>query len=560
MVCKRSRLGTALLRIAMPAPAFYAVVTMLFTAQFVGLAGQAVAAEFIGVAAAMRGDVIRVSSASSEIPSGPLESGTRIYLGDKIEVATDARMQILLLDETVFTLGSGARLTIDEFVFDPSTQSGSVTTQITKGAFRFVSGKLAKSSPTAMKVQLPTATLSIRGTQVAGLVEEDGDSQVILVGPGPNDFGATLGAVTVTNDFGSIDLTQPNFATVITPNAPPTTPALATPEVIDQIEQSTGEEAETVIAEALGVESLEIVPATDSDNDGIPDLIAANTQLGASITNATSGAAVTNDETILTAVFSALSTAVSEGQADEDDIGTIGVNLGSGAAALFGGGAEFNGDMSIDELLNAGLTGSAVYAASDVAISCLNSSAAGCGGSYDVTDTWNFASGTITQSVTNGTAAIDYNGNGTIDANIGFALTSTLDYTSGGPLGGSITTTDSQGPIPAYFHVSTEVDTSLSVVGYGMSQTEAHIGNDVAVNGYDWTSQAGSTVSVTDQGGTNLPNNLVIGSDAFLSNFTLGGDSSGTNAVGNVASHEVSIFDNAGNELATGAVYGMAEH
>ncbi len=64
-------------------------------------------------------------------------------------------MQILLLDETVFTLGSGARLTIDEFVFDPSTQSGSVTTQITKGAFRFLSGgKLAKSSPTAMNVAI----------------------------------------------------------------------------------------------------------------------------------------------------------------------------------------------------------------------------------------------------------------------------------------------------------------------------------------------------------------------------------------------------------------------
>ena len=67
MVCKRSRLGTALLRIAMPAPAFYAVVTMLFTAQFVGLAGQAVAAEFIGVAAAMRGDVIRVPGVANRI-------------------------------------------------------------------------------------------------------------------------------------------------------------------------------------------------------------------------------------------------------------------------------------------------------------------------------------------------------------------------------------------------------------------------------------------------------------------------------------------------------------
>ena len=75
----------------------------------------------------MRGDVIRVSSASSEIPSDPLESGTRIYLGDKIEVTSDARMQILLLDETVCTIGGGARLTNDEFVFDPSTQFGSTT-------------------------------------------------------------------------------------------------------------------------------------------------------------------------------------------------------------------------------------------------------------------------------------------------------------------------------------------------------------------------------------------------------------------------------------------------
>ena len=540
----------------------YIVVTMFLaigTGAFPHSAVPAAAADFIGVAAAMRGDVIRVSSVSDDATLGALKSGTKIYLGDNIEVASDGRMQILLLDETVFTLGSGARLTIDEFVFDPDRQSGSMTTQITKGAFRFVSGKLAKSSPSAMKVQLPSATLSIRGTQVAGLVEEDGNSQVILVGPGPNNFGATLGAVTVSNNFGSVDLTRPNFSTIITPDAPPATPVLAPPEVIDQIEQSTGEEAETVIAEALGVESLEIVPATDSDNDGIPDLIAANTQLGASITNATSGATVTNDATIISAVFSALSLAVSEGQADADDIGTVGINLGSGAAALFGGGAEFNGDMSIDQLLNAGLTGSAVYAASDVAISCLNSAAAGCGGSYDVTDTWNFAGGTVTQAVTNGTVAIDHNGNGTLDANIGFAFTSTMDYTASGPLGANITTTDAQGAIPAYYHVAAEIDTSLSVVNYGFSQTEAHIGYDSVVNQFDWTTQPGSTITVTDQGGSNLPGNVVIGSDAFLSNFTLGGDSSGTKAVGNVASHEVSIHDNAGNELATGAVYGMAE-
>jgi len=221
----------------------------------------------------------------------------------------------MLLDETVFTLGSGAKLTIDEFVYDPASQSGSMTTQITKGAFRFVSGKLANSSPKAMTVKLPSASISIRGTQVAGIVDEEGGSQIVLVGPGPNSFAATLGAITVSNAFGSVDLTRPNFATSILPDQPTAPPQVATPETIQQIEQSTGEDAETEIAAAIGVESLDAAPAVDTDDDGIPDTIVGNEALGASITAATTGATVTNDATIIDAVFTALSTAVTDGEA-----------------------------------------------------------------------------------------------------------------------------------------------------------------------------------------------------------------------------------------------------
>ena len=153
-----------------------AVLSLLSLLSTLMISGGAVAAEFIGVAAALRGEVIRVSAVEGGGDVGPLFSGTRIFLGDEIEVASDGRMQIMLLDETVFTLGSGAKLTMDEFVYDPATQTGSMTTQITKGAFRFVSGKLAKSSPKAMKVKLPFASLSIRGTQVAGIVNENGGS------------------------------------------------------------------------------------------------------------------------------------------------------------------------------------------------------------------------------------------------------------------------------------------------------------------------------------------------------------------------------------------------
>ena len=524
------------------------------------MSNAALAAEFIGVAAALRGDVIRVSAASEASEVGPVSSGSKIFLGDEIEVASGGRMQIMLLDETVFTLGSGAKLTIDEFVYDPAAQSGSMTTQITKGAFRFVSGKLAKSSPEAMKVRLPSASISIRGTQVAGIVDEDGGSQIVLVGPGPNSFGATLGAITVSNAFGSVDLTRPNFATSIAPEQPPAPPQVATPETIQQIEQSTGEDAETEIAAAIGVESLDVAPAIDTDDDGIPDTIVGNEALGASITAATDGATVTNDAAIIDAVFAALSTAVTDGDVEGDEYGTLGINLGSGAAALFAGGAQYKGDTTIDELLNFGLTGSAVYSAENVAISCSNSSASGCGGSYDITDTWNFANGTVNMELTNGSVALDYSGDGTVDTNLGFSMDVTFDYSSSGPLGSSIVTTNSFGNVPGFVHVAAEYDSSLNLGAYNASQTASHIGDDSSVNSVDWSSISGNSMTVTDQG-SGVPGSIVIRNDAFLSNFALASDAVDSSSVGNIASHELTIEKPVNGaepiELATGTVHGM---
>ena len=515
----------------------------------------ATAAEFIGVAAALRGDVIRVSTGSDAVP-GPVSSGTKIFLGDEIEVASGGRMQIMLVDETVFTLGSGARLVIDEFVYDPAAESGSMTTQITKGAFRFVSGKLAKSSPTAMKVKLPSASISIRGTQVAGIVDEDGSSQVVLVGPGPNSFGATLGAITVSNAFGSVDLTRPNFATSIIPDQPPATPELAAPDTIQTIEQSTGEDAETEIAAALGVESLEVVPATDTDGDGIPDQVGGSAELGTSIAAAATGSGVTSDAAILEAAFAAMSTAAPDGEG-AGELDTLGINLGAGAAAVFSGGAEFLGDTSLDQLRNAGLTGTATYAATRVAVACANSSAAGCGGSYDITDTWNFANGTVTTALTNGTATMDYSGDGTLDTNVTFSMNVAIDYSSSGPLGANPVLTDEFGDMPGYVHVAAEFDSSASLQTFNNSLTAANIGTDDQVNKFDWTADSSNSVTLTDQSGNGLPGALILHSDAYLSNFALGADPTSVDSVGNIASHEINFRKPDGTKIAEGTVHGM---
>jgi len=534
--------------------------SIVLTSFVLVITGSATAADFIGVAAALRGDVVRVAITDGDGDVGPVSSGTRIFLGDQIEVGPGGRMQIMLLDETVFTLGSGARLTMDEFIYDPASQTGSMATKITKGAFRFVSGKLAKSSPDSMKVTLPSASLSIRGTQVAGIIDDQGDSQIILVGPGPNATGTALGAVTASNAFGRVDLTRANFATRITADKAPAPPQVAAPQTIQEIEQSIGEDAAIEIAEAIGVESLDIVPAIDTDDDGIPDTIAGNAELGRSIATATDGTAVTTDQTILDAVFAALSTVVTEGEPDEDDFGTLGVNLGGGATALFSAGAQYRGDTTVSQLLNYGLTGSTTYTATDVTISCSNSSASGCGGSYDISDVWDFAAGSVRMVLSDGTAALDYDGDGTLDTSVAFSMDVTSEYGPNGPLGASIQTVNQGSDIPGYIHVTAEYDSSLSFKAFNTSETLAHIGDDSSINKVDWTNVGGNSMTVTDQG-SGIPGSLTFRNDVFLSNFTLGNDEASASKVGNIASHELTIEKPvAGDdpaELATGSVHGM---
>ena len=89
----------------------------------------AAAADFIGVTAAVEGQVTRVSSTSGA-PTGPIESGTQVFEGDVLSVSDGGRAQVMLKDQTTFTLGSGAEMKIDEFVF--GTANDSLNANITK--------------------------------------------------------------------------------------------------------------------------------------------------------------------------------------------------------------------------------------------------------------------------------------------------------------------------------------------------------------------------------------------------------------------------------------------
>lgn len=176
----------------------------------------------IGAAAAVHGrvDALAPGAAAGRV----IESGKPLFQNDRVTTDAEGKLQILLADETVFTIGSGADMVLDKFVYDPSHETGRVSATISKGSFRFVSGRIARRHPEDVKVKLDVGTIGIRGTVVAGRTGPGG-STIINAGAGPdNDAEERPSAITVTNDGVTVLINTPGEGVTVAPGQPPSAP------------------------------------------------------------------------------------------------------------------------------------------------------------------------------------------------------------------------------------------------------------------------------------------------------------------------------------------------
>lgn len=173
----------------------------------------------IGVVAAAKGNVeLKMPGQVGRIA----QSGQPVFLGDEVKTDAQGNLQILLLDETVFTIGPNSILVIDEFIYDPKTQDGKVQTSIAQGVFRYVSGKIASKKPSNVTIKLPAATIGIRGTIVGGSVVPGGNSLAGLLGPGANNnAGMPPGGFTIFGsgpNSGSQNVNRTGFGVTVGPD------------------------------------------------------------------------------------------------------------------------------------------------------------------------------------------------------------------------------------------------------------------------------------------------------------------------------------------------------
>ena len=189
------------------------------------LAEPAFAATQAGVAAVVVGDVT-VSEGERASPT-PASTGMRMDLGDRVSSAERARMQILLLDQTVFTVGPNSDLVIDRFVYDPAAGKAEMAASYSRGVFRYVSGQVAKINPQNVTISTPMGTIGVRGTALFVTDDpESGKTFIGLSGPGPqNNADAGAGGFTFQPPTGdAVDVARPDTGIFVAPGQPPSAP------------------------------------------------------------------------------------------------------------------------------------------------------------------------------------------------------------------------------------------------------------------------------------------------------------------------------------------------
>lgn len=135
---------------------------LLWTALLAAPAGYAHAQASAGKVMAVAGVVTATDAQGKE---RTLEKGMDILAGDKISTADGALVQVRMHDGGFLSVRPGTEMVIDRFAYDEKDASKSnFLMSLVRGGFRSITGMIGRTNPDAYKINTPTATMGIRGT------------------------------------------------------------------------------------------------------------------------------------------------------------------------------------------------------------------------------------------------------------------------------------------------------------------------------------------------------------------------------------------------------------
>ena len=135
--------------------------------------------------------------------SAELKKGSGIEFKDNVKTGK-GDVGIKFIDDTNVAVSAHSSLVIDEFIYDPNSNTGSkLVMNVAMGTVRYASGNIAKLSNQNVDIRTPTARIGVLGTAFSMTVDEIGKSLIIL----PNKDG-TVGKISVESGAGLVMMTK----------------------------------------------------------------------------------------------------------------------------------------------------------------------------------------------------------------------------------------------------------------------------------------------------------------------------------------------------------------
>ena len=94
----------------------------------------------------------------------PLKAGDAVLETDVLRTGPDGRLGVTLKDDTRLSLGPASEVRLEKFLYSPQEGKIGLALRVVRGLVAYVSGRIAKIAPDAVRLETPAAIVGVRGT------------------------------------------------------------------------------------------------------------------------------------------------------------------------------------------------------------------------------------------------------------------------------------------------------------------------------------------------------------------------------------------------------------
>ncbi|WP_439814025.1 FecR family protein [Zavarzinia sp. CC-PAN008] len=92
--------------------------------------------------------------------------GEPIFQQDVLVTGMNGSLGVVMIDDTVLSLGPDSELILSDYAFDSGAYEGRMTADMRRGTLALTSGEIPKASPGALQVRTNRMIMGIRGTTI----------------------------------------------------------------------------------------------------------------------------------------------------------------------------------------------------------------------------------------------------------------------------------------------------------------------------------------------------------------------------------------------------------